>query len=52
MQKRKTSFASFIVKQRNIYVLTLLDTGNLVHSAIVSWEFIWKGWRSVTFMNL
>ena len=30
------SFACFKVKQRNIFGLALIDTGNLVHSAIVS----------------
>ena len=34
--KRKMSFAHFKVKQRNIYGLASRDTGNLVHSAIVS----------------
>ena len=29
----------FKVKQRNLYGLLLIDTGNLVHSAIVSGEF-------------
>ena len=42
-KKRKTSFAGFKVKQRNIYVLALIETGNLVHSAIVSWDF----WDSI-----
>ena len=37
--KRKTSFACFKVKQRNIYGLALIDMGNLFHSAIVSWDF-------------
>ena len=31
------------MKQRNIYGLALIDTGNLVHSAIVSWDF----WESI-----
>ena len=35
------SFSPFKVKQRNIYGFALKDTGNLVHSAIVSWNF-WK----------
>ena len=36
-------FAFFKVKQRNIYSPALVDTGNLVHSAIVSWDF----WESI-----
>ena len=39
IQKRKTSFAYFKVKQRNIFGLALIDTGSLVHSAIVSGDF-------------
>ena len=35
-KKRKTSFTQFKVKQRNIFRLVLIDTGNLVHSAKVS----------------
>ena len=42
-KKRKTSFARFKVKQRNIYGLALEDTGNLVHSAIVALDF----WESI-----
>ena len=38
-KKRKTSFTQFKVKQRNIFRLVLIDTGNLVQSAIVSGEF-------------
>ena len=38
-KKRKTSFAQFKVKQQNIVGLALIDTGNLVHSAIVLGEF-------------
>ena len=38
-KKRKTSFACFKVKQRNIYGLALIVMGNLVHSAIVYWAF-------------
>ena len=37
-KKRKTLFALFKVKQRNVFKLVLIDTGNLVHSAIVSGE--------------
>ena len=40
IQKRKTSFAHFKVKQQNIFGLALIDTGNLVHSAIVSEAFL------------
>ena len=43
IERRKMSFACFKVKQQNIFGLALLDTRNLVHSAIVSvefWEFI------------
>ena len=32
------------MKQRNIYGLALIDTGNLVHSAIVSWD-LWESIR-------
>ena len=39
IQKRKTSFACFKVKQRIIFGLAFIDTGNLVHSAIVSGDF-------------
>ena len=42
-KKRKMSFACFKVNQRNICGLALIDTGNLVHSAIVSWDF----WESI-----
>ena len=38
IKKRKTLFALFKVKQRNVFKLVLIDTGNLVHSAIVSGE--------------
>ena len=37
------SFASFKVKQGNIFGLVLIDTGNLVHSVIVSGDF----WESI-----
>ena len=37
--KKKTSYARFKVKQRNIFELVLIDTGNLVHTSIVSGEF-------------
>ena len=43
IQKRKTSFACFEVKQRNIFGLALIDKGNLVHSAIVFGHF----WESI-----
>ena len=36
IKKRKMSFARFKVKQRNLFGLALIDTGNLVHSWIVS----------------
>ena len=36
------TFARFKVKQQNIFGLALIDTGNLVHSAIVSGQF-WEG---------
>ena len=39
LKKRKMSFASFKVKQRNIYGFVLIVTGNLVHSAFGSWDF-------------
>ena len=39
IEKRKKSFARFKLKQGNIFGLALIDTGNLVHSAIVSGEF-------------
>ena len=39
VDQKKTSFARFKVKQRNIFGLTLIDTGNLVHTSIVSGEF-------------
>ena len=42
-KKKKASFALFKVKQRNIYGLALIDTGNLFHSAIVSRDF----WESI-----
>ena len=38
-KKRKTPFARFKVIHRNIYGLALITTGNLVHSAIMSWDF-------------
>ena len=43
IQKKKTSFVRFEVKQRNIFGLALIDMGNLVHSAIVSGDF----WESI-----
>ena len=39
VEKKKTSYARFKVKQRNLFGIALMDTGNLVHSAIVSGEF-------------
>ena len=43
IQKRKTSFAGFKVKQQNIFGLALIDTGNPVHSGIESGAF----WESI-----
>ena len=43
IQKKKISFACSKVKQRNIFGLALIDTGNLVHSVIVSGDF----WESI-----
>ena len=37
--QKKTSFPRFKGKQRNLFRLALIDTGNLVHSAIVSGKF-------------
>ena len=37
-EQKKTSYARFKVKQRNIFGLALVDTGNLVHASIVSGE--------------
>ena len=42
IEKKKTSFAQFKVKQRNLFGLVFINTGNLVHSEIVSGEF-WEG---------
>ena len=39
IDQKKTSYARFKVKQRNIFGLALIDTGNLVHPSIVSGEF-------------
>ena len=39
VEQKKTSYARFKVKQRNIFGLALIDTGNLVHPSIVSEEF-------------
>ena len=39
VDQKKTSYARFKVKQRNIFGLALIDTGNLVHTSIVSGEF-------------
>ena len=38
--QRKTSFVHFKIEGRNTYGLNLIDTGNLVHSAIVT-EYFW-----------
>ena len=43
IEKRKTSFSCFKVKQQNIFGLALIDTRNLVHSAIVLGAF----WESI-----
>ena len=43
IQKRKTSFVRFKVKQQNIFGLALIDTGNPVHSGIESGAF----WESI-----
>ena len=42
VDQKKTLYARFKVKQRNIFGLALIDTGNLVHPSIVSGEF-WEG---------
>ena len=39
VDQKKTAYARFKVKQRNISGLALIDTGNLVHPLIVSAEF-------------
>ena len=39
VDQKKTSYARFKVKQRNIFGLVLINTGNLVHPSIVSGEF-------------
>ena len=39
VDQKKTLYARFKVKQRNIFGLALIDTGNLVHPSIVSGEF-------------
>ena len=38
-QREKPAYARFKIKQRNIFGLALIDSGNLVHSSIVSAEF-------------
>ena len=38
IEKKKTSFSPFKVKQRNLFGLALIDTGNLVHSLLVLGE--------------
>ena len=40
VEKRKTSYARFKVKKRNLFGLALIDKGNLVHFAIASGEFL------------
>ena len=37
--RKKSATARFKIKQRNIFGLALIDSGNLVHSSIVSAEF-------------
>ena len=37
--RKKTSFVRFKVKQSNLFGLSLIDTGNLVYSAIVLVNF-------------
>ena len=37
--QKKPEYARFKIKQRNIFGLALIDSGNLVHSSIVSAEF-------------
>ena len=39
VDQNKTSYARFKVKQRNIFGLALIDTGNLVHTSVVSGKF-------------
>ena len=39
VDQKKTLYARFKVKQRNIFGLVLIDTANLVHPTIVSGEF-------------
>ena len=39
VDQKKTSYARFKVKQRNIFGLALIDTGNLVHTSLVSGKF-------------
>ena len=41
--RKKTLYTRFKVKQRNLFGLALIDTGNLVHSAILSGEF----WQAI-----
>ena len=41
IDQKKTSYARFKVKQRNIFGLALIDMGNLVHMSIVSGE-LWE----------
>ena len=43
IQKKETSFVCFKVKQKNMCGLALIDTGNVVHTAIVSGDF----WESI-----
>ena len=39
--RKKTLYARFKVKQSNLFGLVLIDTGNLLHSAIISGVY-WK----------
>ena len=43
IEKRKMSLVRFKVKQQNVFGVALIDTGNLVYSAIVSGVF----WESI-----
>ena len=40
LDQKKTSYARFRLKQRNIFGLALIDRGNLVHTYILSGEFL------------
>ena len=45
--RKKKLYPSFKVKQNNLFGLGLINTGNLVHSAIVSGEF----WKAIKISN-